>query len=130
MISEEIAAQEVQNWLAYKKCDAADQEEKADSIKALVQAVSSGRLVLNEDKSFTQKLKFSIGKETVIDTLDYKPRIKQGTIHLHLNGVKANDVDGRVCAHISALTSKPKDIIRELDTEDYKIGQSIAIFFL
>ncbi len=52
------------------------------------------------------------------------------TIHSHLQGVKPSDADGRVGAYIAALTSTPKAVINCLDTEDYGIAQSIAIFFL
>jgi hypothetical protein len=75
-----------------------------------------------------QILKFPISDE--IDKLVFKPRIKVNTIQVHLQGVKSSDADGRVTAYIAALTSKPKEVIKSMDTEDYSIGKSIAYFFL
>ena len=80
-----------------------------------------------------QELKFPIedkGGSTAFKTLEYKPRLNMASIHLHLQGVKSADADGRVCAYVAALTSKPKELIKKLDTEDYGIAQAIAIFFL
>jgi hypothetical protein len=47
-----------------------------------------------------------------------------------MQGVKASDGDGRVCAYVAALSSQPKEVIKHLDTEDYAIATAVAVFFL
>jgi hypothetical protein len=129
-VSIDVATEEVNKWLDYKKVNEKKREAYKDNIDALVQGVCDGILILNEDNTFTHNLQFPIEGEMPIHKLDYKPRLKMSTVHNHLQGVKPSDGDGRVCAYIAALTSKPKAVVKDLDTEDYSIGQSIAIFFL
>jgi hypothetical protein len=130
LLSPDVARKEVEKWLDYKKVSQSKREDREDSIERLTDGFMDGTLVLNEDYTITQNLKFPTEGEKPITKLDYKPRLKVSTIHQHLQGVKSDDADGRVCAHIAAITGNPKGVIKALDTEDYNIGQAIAIFFL
>lgn len=133
-ISREQATNEINSWLDYKKVGEKKREAYADSIEALVSAVENGSLSLTPEKVLVQELSFPIGedgKDTMaVKTLEFKPRLKISTVHNHLQGVKSTDADGRVHAYVAALTSKPKDLIRAMDTEDFSTSQAIAIFFL
>lgn len=132
-IAREVAEQEVQDWLDFKKVNARKRQNYKENIETLVDSIVVGILTLNDDKSFVQKLNFPLGeegKEATITTLTYKPRIKVQTVQVCLQGIKPADADGRVCGYISALTGTDRNIIKQLDTEDYSIGESIAIFFL
>lgn len=129
-VTREIAITEVESWLDYKKISEKKREVYKDNIDTLVDAVVEGFLTLQDDKSFVQTLRFDTGGERPIKELTYKPRLKMSTIHSHLQGVKSTDADLRVCAYMAALTGNPKAVIQALDTEDYSIGQAIAIFFL
>jgi hypothetical protein len=133
-ISREIASQEINSWLDYKKVNDKKREAFADSIETLIDSICDGSLSLTPEKVLVQELRFPIGedgKETMaIKSLSFKPRLKIQTIHMHLQGVKNGDADGRVLAYVAALSSTPKDALRGMDTEDFSIGQAIAIFFL
>lgn len=131
-ISRELAELEIEKWLEYKKVSDRKKEAYKDGIETLIDSVCEGLLVLRpEDHVLEQTLKIPIGSgDTEIKKLEFKPRIKISSVHNHLAGVKSSDGDGRLCAYIAALTSKPKDIIKGMDTEDYSVGQSIAVFFL
>jgi hypothetical protein len=129
-IARDIAVQEIEKWLTYKKISDKKRDVRADNIEALIDAVSDGYLILNEDMSFTHKLKFPIEGEKPFSELNYQPRLKMSSVHNHLQGVKASDGDGRVCAYICALTKTHSAFIKLLDTEDYSIAESIAIFFI
>lgn len=130
VVSKEIALKDVISWLDYKKVPASKREAYKDNIESLVNAVSEGTLVLNDDKSFTHHLIFPFGKEVTIDKLVYKPRIRVGDVYAHMNGIKTTDVDGRVHAYVCTLTGQPKEIVKQLDTEDIAVAQNIAIFFI
>ena len=130
VISKDIAQIEVEKWLDHKKIGSKKRELQKDNIDTLIDAIAEGALVLKDDCTLVHTLKFPTDGELSIKVLEYKPRIKMETIQVHLQGVKAADADGRVNAYIAALTSKPKDLIKKLDTEDYSICQSVAIFFL
>ena len=129
-VTKEQAQSEVEAWLDYKKIGSKKRESQEAQIETLVDAVAEGDLVLNEDKSFTQKLKFEVGEEIKILELKYRPRLDMSTIHSKLDGVKSSDGDGRVLAYVAALTGQVKSVIKKLDSEDYSVAQSIAIFFL
>jgi hypothetical protein len=96
-----------------------------------VNAIREGVLVLNEDKTFTHNLSLPISSgDTPIASLTYKPRLTVGAVHAAMQGVKADNADGRILAYVAALSGQPKGVIAHIDTEDYGVCQAIAIFFL
>ena len=131
-ITKEIAIAEITKWLDFKKVNTNKRVANFEIIERLVGAMCDGELVLMDDFVLSQVLKFPIedteGK-TVLNELKFKPRIKTETLHLHLQGVKADNVDGRILAHIAAVTGNPKNLIGKLDTEDMGLSQSIVTFF-
>lgn len=130
-VSKEIAIAEVNKWLEFKKISSHKIEEKKDSIDELIQNIEDGLLVLNEDFSFTQTLKFPIGEGDVsIKTLTYKPRINVNKIKPYLQTVKPTDVDGRYSGYIAALTSQSLAIVDMIDTEDNSLARTFAGFFI
>lgn len=129
LVSDEQAREEIEAWLDYKKIDDSQREDQESTIKALISYVKSGHLVLNEDKTFTHNLKFEL-ESAGIKELTYKARITEREITQKLHGVKADDGDGRLAAHIAALTGQVIGIVRALDKEDFKIARSIALFFV
>lgn len=129
-ISNEIATQEVTDWMDYKKVNNSKRETYKANIAALVEAIEEGSLVINDDKTMTYTLKFSYGNEEKVESLKFKVRLMIKEINSAMKGVGAGDFDGMVLARASALTNKSKEILRNMDTEDYSIVQSIAIFFL
>lgn len=130
VVAREVAQADVDRWLDHKKISERKRGEYADSIASMVEAVSDGAIVVDENCQLIQTLKFPIGSEMTITRLTWKPRLNVGLVQNHLQGVRPADVDGRLVAFMAALTGQAKEIIRSLDTEDYSIGQSIAIFFL
>lgn len=124
----EVAEQEVQSWLDYKKVSDSRREEKAEQIKALVNAIADGQVILNEDYTLTQVLLSEVGVEVKIKELTFKARLSGAQIQTYLQGVKPTDIDGRLYGYIAALTGQPKEVVRNLDTEDLTVAQNIAFF--
>ncbi|MBL4810410.1 MAG: hypothetical protein JKY43_10195 [Phycisphaerales bacterium] len=131
VVSIDVAQSEINKWLDYKKVNEGKRESNSNTIESLVSAVQVGKLRFDDTKkTLVQTLDFPLGKNQDIKDLEYQSRIGVGKIHRHLKGLKSDDADGRLLAYVSALTNQPKGIIGEMDTEDYTVGQSIAIFFL
>lgn len=130
VITYEKATEEITEWLDYKKIGSKKREATQEMVETLVSAMCEGYLYKKEDESFVQKLKFPLQNEMTVDTLEYKPRLAVKDVQPHLRGVKGDDGDGRLLAHVAALTNKPKELLRALDTEDNNIAQAIAIFFV
>ena len=129
VVSEEIARKEIEVWLDYKKIDDQQREDQEGTIKSLISFLKAGHLVLNPDKSFTHILKFEL-ENAGIKELTYKARLPEKEIRAKLHGVKSDDGDGRLSAHICALTGQVMGIINALDKEDFKVARYIAIFFV
>ena len=127
------AKKEVNKWLDFKKVDQEKREENADNIDALAKAISVGYLVLDKDFNFIQELKFPIEDsdgQPVQTQLKFKPRLKMGDIQNKTQNLKAGDTFALITAYICALTNINSGIIKLMDSEDYKIAQSVVIFFL
>lgn len=129
-VSREVAEKDVIAWLDFKKVNAKKRENYRDNIDTLIDAIVDGALILEDDKTFTHKLKFPIGEEETVSVLKYKPRVKVSTVQVCLQNVKATDADGRICGYMAALTGVDRNIIKQQDTEDYEIGRAIVLFFL
>lgn len=130
VVAKEVAQAEIEKWLDYKKFTEQRREDKKENIETLISAISDGNLVVDSDCNLIQKLMSPFGDEMKITELKYKPRLTPFALKFHLNGVKATDMDARVCAYVCALTSQAKGVIEKLDMEDYLIAQSIAFFFM
>lgn len=130
VISIEIAEGEVKKWLDYKKIGPTKQEANKDSIKAIAEAISEGVLRVTEEFEIIHTLKFPIKEEIETNELKYKPRIAVKAVHQQMVGVKADNVDARIMAYVAVLTGKAKGVLANLDSEDYSICTSIAVFFL
>lgn len=124
------ALKEINEWLEFKKIGDKKREDASEQIEVLVNAIVEGVLTITDEKKIVHALKFPLDGELLISKLEYKPRLRVADIHTHMNGVKGSDADGRVRAYVTALTSQPQNIIKALDTEDYSIAQSVAVFFL
>ena len=128
VLNKELALVEVTKWLDCKKVKEKKRVAYKEAIESLVDAVSEGTLILNDDFSFTHRLDFPVGTDGLIKEFNYKARLDVSTIQKYANG--ATGGDARVLATISALTAQPKELVSKMDTEDYGIASSVAIFFL
>lgn len=129
VVTVEVATAEVEAWMDFKKISAQKRETRKEQTETIIGAIVEGSLILEENK-FTQILKEPFGVDVKFEKLEYKSRIPIDLVHMHLKNVKSDDPDGRLLAHVAALTQKPKDVLKKMDTEDYATAQAIAYFFL
>lgn len=126
-----LAMKEVEKWLDFKKVSLKKREEYENNIESLAEAISMGDVVLEADTHvLIQKLKFPLGKDGTVKELKFQPRLDVDTLHINLEGLKATNGDGRLLAHVCALTGQTKGVCKKLDTEDYGLSKGIASFFL
>lgn len=129
-VDQETAQKEIEAWMQYKKISDSKREQMADAEAALVQAIVDGDLEFDPDScKLIQNLKFPIGSQEDITQLEYKPRVKKREIDQYLKGVKPQDIDGRMQAYMAALTGKIRNVLKDMDTEDMNIAESIVGFF-
>lgn len=132
-VTREIAEQEVSKWLDIKRVKSKKRDDMSDSIEALIDCFEDGTLRLNDEGELIQSLIFPITNpdgEVTVKELTYAPRVKVRSINNAMKNVKTGDYRGMVCGYIVALTGKVKGIIDSLDEDDYRVGQTISMFFL
>jgi hypothetical protein len=132
-VNRELATNEVNSWLDSKKIRPKKRESYSTYVETLVDAICDGVLTYNRDNhTFVHVLNFPLSGdgEISVDKIVYKNRVNTFDVEPYLRNVKSTDSDGRLIAWICALTGRGVGIIKNLDTEDLSIGQSIAIFFL
>lgn len=130
LIDRETAEIEVGKWLDFKRVKDSKRESSKETIETLIEAVQYGQLTLKDDMSWEQKLDFPIPGDEPMTTLTFKPRITVAETHAKTKNVKASDVDGRIAALVASLTGKNTGLIIRLDSSDYSVSTSIALFFL
>lgn len=129
-VSQEVALKEVTKWLDFKKVDTKKRETNEDSINTMVDAIMAGNLVLDKEFNFIQTLKFPVGADESIKTFKYKPRVSVSAIETKMQNVKGTNSMGLIGAYVSAITDLNSGVVKLLDTEDNRVAQAIATFFL
>lgn len=129
-VSREVAVKDITEWLDVKKIKDAKRDSNKDSVDALIDAIECGVLVKNDDNTLVQELDFPTEGDEPVTHLTFKPRLRVREVRAKTKNVKPSDIDGRLVAIISALTDQPSGVINALETNDYSVAQSIAVFFL
>lgn len=121
------ATEEINKWLDSKRIRESRREAREQQIQDLISAVQEGIITYNPD---THELNHNlVFPQDGVEMVTYKHRVSPKDVERYLKGVAANDADGRLRAWICALTNQPVNIIRNMDTEDYTISTSVALFF-
>jgi len=129
-LAPEVAMQEIEKWLDHKKVSAKKRESNEEAIKTLAEEISLGNMFLTDSFNLEYNLKSPIKSEQPTTKLVFKPRLTIGSVYNHLQGVKPTDADGRLFAYAAALTTNPKDLIKNLEIDDWNIVQAVVVFFL
>jgi len=129
-ISYELAQAEVEKWLSKNRIKSSKRKASEPVIESLIEAVMYGQLVFDENLIITQNLDFPLGEDGSLKSLTYKERITKKEVDDKLSAMKNKDGSASITAYVAALTLQPVAIIDKLDTRDYSISQSIAVFFI
>lgn len=131
-VDRETATKEIDKWLDEKKVSLTKRESKKDQIESLICGIMDGDLSMTDSGEFEHTLKFPSDTSSAVKKLVYKQRILVGDVQHHLknNKIAITDFDGRINCYIQALTGAPYAVITKMETTDYDIMQSIAVFFM
>ena len=91
----------------------------------LINDVARGYFYFKDDK-IIQILDFTCGKD--VKELAYNPRLRARDL-TQLAAYQQNDVEGRKCQVIAALTEQAIGIIRDLDTLDFERSKRVTEFY-
>jgi hypothetical protein len=125
-ISPEVAEAEVKKWLDAKKVTSSKREKKKPFINVLIEAVESGRLVLDDNNNWVYTLLFD--DVVTVGKLTFKPRINRYDLEQYKLS-QADTSDERLLIYTATLTGTSPGILRKLDTEDANLCDAIAVFF-
>jgi len=136
-INLQTALIELDKWYDFKRIKPSKREtEKVNGelklkqespIPIIVEAIMYGDLVLQKDFSFKHKLNFPLGK---IEEFTYKARLTSGDVAKKLNGIDSTNPSTLLNAYAALLADENTHVIAGLDTEDNRIAQSVAMYFL
>jgi len=132
----QIAEGEVKSWLEFQHIPVRKQEFFSANVQNLIDAVEDGFVIINPDKSITQKLMFPFGEDLKVTELKFKSRlmvaeIKQAQEPEPGEEAKENSSTFDVgFAYIKALTGQLKSITGRMNNKDYKISDNICLFFM
>ena len=132
-IAREVAEQEFEKWLDFKKVKSTKRLESKDQGEQIISAIENGSIIIDEKNNLVLTLDFPVEDSSgnvTLSTLKFSPRLRVVDLNKRLKGFKADDVDGRVLAYAAALTGENTGIIGCLDTEDYRIVGNIVMYFL
>ncbi len=129
-LTQEQASKDFLEQLDFLNITPLERQNNADIIDLITEAIQMGRLTINEDKTVTQKLLHPIGNQEDVKQLVFKARLQERDLRIHLKGVKATDVDGRLMAHVAALTSVNAALLGYLDKADLKVTHAYITFFI
>ena len=127
LVSEATAKADVTRWLDYKKISERVRTKSASEIEKLEECVIDGILVIEENQTITHNLLFPLES---LKELKYKARANSIDFEPYRKNVAASDVYGQLKAIAAGLTETSNGIISKLDSEDLKITQAIAVFFM
>ena len=138
LITPEVAQQDIDKWLDYKKIGQHKRELLKEAIDTIYDALVSGELTIKEDFTILYRLKFPVSSAVAgsdepskeLKELSFKPRLNGEQLEARLKHMKATDTASRVRAYIQALTNAPEVLLKKLDTSDLDVCQSIAGFFI
>lgn len=133
-VNREVAEAGVNEWLDARRIKPKKREEKKESIEAIIEAVEDGVLIIDpETNKINQILDFPIENNDGVVTvkeLVYKPRMSVLERDKGIKGVKPDDGFGLVHGYISAMTDQPKQVLKNLDMQDYNVCQNLANLFM
>lgn len=130
-VSLEIAQKDISSWLDSKRVSEKKRQDNERVVDTLVSAVMEGNLVWDEgQKLLKQKLQWPVGENEEIKHIEFKHRVTQGDISARLRNTKSDDAFAVMGVYISAITGQPVALLEKLDTSDYSIAQSVAVFFM
>lgn len=134
-IPRETAIGDIDAWLDKKKISQSLRDSRKESVETLYAAVEEGSLVVDQENDFV--LVLTLGdpvlddkKQPMLTELKFKSRLSVKELQSYLKGVASDDGDGRMRAHVCALTKQNGGLILGMDTNDYRVAMAIAIFFV
>ena len=131
-VTKELAQEEFEKWATAKKIKQSARDSYKSIEEKIVESISEGILILNENLEWEHTLEFPIEGAGITSTslLTYKLRLSTGVLNVAFKGIKPDESDERLVAMIAALTGEPKGIIKALDTStDYSLASCIATYF-
>lgn len=127
VVVSEVAKAEVKKWLDKKKVGKTERIAREYQIGTLEGAIEDGLLVLNEKNQWEQTLNFPLDGVSV-NKLTYKERMSANENIAASQRSEGNSSLVMSC-FIAELTGEASELVRKMDTTDYKIAAAIGIFF-
>jgi hypothetical protein len=130
LISIEAATKEVNDWLDYQDITLEHRTGAfKGSVDKMVQAISSGNLIINPDKSLKQTLKHPIGSDAKVSEINYKASLIVADLTNAEDSKDESEIAGAL-KYLRALTGEINGVIEKINDKDFRLCQAIVNFFM
>jgi hypothetical protein len=122
VIAEDAARAEIDGWAEYFEVD-----DTSDIIDSVLPAVMRGRITLDDDGRFRQKLRSPVelqNGETLTELVISEPTTEQMR-----NASKVKDEFGQTIKLLSIVTGHAEGVINRLGTKDLTVAGGLLGFF-
>jgi len=129
IVDRETAESDVNRWLNNKNIKPVKREGKyKELIKNLVDYVCEGDIIIDNECYIIQTLSVPFENEKPLKEFKYKSRIKIEEVRVDTS--INNDAFAFTYAYVAALTGLPVGLVKKMDSEDFKVAQTITGFFM
>lgn len=128
-IAKEIAQKDVSKWLDFQEISESNRTKHQASIDRIVEAVELGNVIINDDNTITQKLKHPLG-EAKVSAINFAASLTVGEINTQMNKATEDNAMSVPISYICAATGELKGVIVKMNNKDYKVSDSIILFFM
>lgn len=140
-VPQEMAMEEFQKWLDYKKTKVkltmnSNSEDEAEDNKAemaIVEAIMSGDLIINDDMTMTYNLAFPVKSEngnTELSSITMKPRLTAYEVQKATKGISQDEPFKLFTGYIHVLSGEVRGLVNKIDSVDFSLLQKIVGYFL
>lgn len=141
-VPQEMAMEELQKWLDYKKTKVklvksdSDDVKDDEAVKAnteIVEAIMAGDLIIDEDMNMRYKLTFPVKSEegtSALSELKLKPRLTAYEVQKATKGINKEEPFALFIGYIHVLSGEIKGLINKIDSTDFALLQKIVGYFL
>ncbi len=131
VVSEQAATEELNKWLDFQGIPEKQRVDLKPNIDIIIGAICEGKLIINDDNSLTQKLKYPFGAEVKVNELKYRSTpITIGEVDSYKSGI-GQDIDNRsMLANVCAATGQLYSVLSKMSSKDYNLSAAVIIFFM
>jgi hypothetical protein len=128
VVSIETATADVNKWLDHVGVRKTERAAHDFFINHMIESVTLGHLIINDDNTITQKLIVPLGDGETSQII-YHPRFEMAAYHTNIKNIPIDDGVGRIFGTLATLSKLPVAVFHKMNRADYNVIDKITVFF-